>query len=262
MLKFCNLDPAKARTRDVKESYHSRDACISEKRKKFFESEDIGPEQKYGYLYVDYLEEFRTVLNVINCKKPYYFSTIDTSDENLEKLKTGLSKITRAGNTNLKMTVADTPSIFDGSIQTEFDVNSSIETVWKRYDLDLHHRDSEIEPVGRENRFCLSYVYTIGEQQELREISMLIDYPLFRFLLMSADDYYMDRNGISIEEYAVNTFYRKVLHSMPEAYCKVHVRFEEAKRKNFINFSLDLKQRNSVLFGDTFHVRIEKESED
>lgn len=35
---------------------------------------------------------------------------------------------------------------------------------------------------------------------------MLIDYPLFRFLLMAADDYYMNRNGISIEEYAVNTF--------------------------------------------------------
>ena len=262
LLKFCNLDPAKQRTQDVKESYHSRDACIREKRKRFFESEDISPEKRYGCLYSDYLEEFRTVLNVINRQKPYYFSTIDTNDENLKKLKTGLSKITRAGNTNLKMAVADTPSIFDGSIQTEFDVGNGMETVWKRYDLDLHHRDREIEPVGRENRFFLSYVYTVDKQQDLQEVSMLIDYPLFRFLLMSAEDYYMDRSGVSIEEYAVNTFYRKVLHSMPEAYRKAHIRFDETKRKNFINFSLDLKQRNSVLFGDSFHVRIEKESED
>lgn len=78
---------------------------------------------------------------------------MDTSNENLVKLKLGLSKITRAGNTNLKMTVADTPSIFDGSIQTEFDISSNIETIWKRYDLDLRNRNNGISAAGQENRF-------------------------------------------------------------------------------------------------------------
>ena len=90
---------------------------------------------------------------------------------------------------------------------------------------------------------------------------MLIDYPLFRFLLLAADDYHMDRNGISIEEYAVNTFYRNVLRSMPDAYKKAHIRFDEMKKRNFTNFSLELKQQNSLLFGDSCIVMIEKESE-
>lgn len=257
--KFCCLDPAKARTRDANRKYGSREECIIEKRKNFFEQDDIEEEKRYALLYADYLTEFRSVLNVINGRHPYFFSTMDTSDRNLVKLKLGLSKITRAGNTNLKMTVADTPGIFDGSIQTEFDVSSNIETVWKRYDLDLRNRGSAISAVGQENRFSLSYVYSEGD--ELQEKSMLIDYPLFRFLMMAAEDYHMDRNGISIEEYAVNTFYRKVLHSMPDAYRKAHIRFDEAKRKNFTNFSLELKQQNSILFGSSTKVMIEKEAE-
>lgn len=257
--KFCFLDPAKARTEDVRRQYSSREECIREKRKKFFEQSDMEEEKRYALLYADYLEEFRSVLNIINSREPYFFSTMDTSDENLTKLKLGLSKITRAGNTNLKMTVADTPSIFDGSIQTEFDVNSNIETIWKRYDLDLKNENNTILTRGQENRFLLSYVYLEGE--ELKEKSMLVDYPLFRFLLMAAEDYYLDRNGSSIEEYAVNTFYRKVLHLMPDAYRKAHIRFDEAKKKNFMNFSLELKQQNSILFGNSTKVMIEKEAE-
>ncbi len=257
--KFCCLDPAKARTRDANRQYGSREECIIEKRKNFFEHGDIKAEERYALLYADYLTEFRSVLNIINGRAPYFVSTMDTSDRNLVKLKLGLSKITRAGNTNLKMTVADTPSIFDGCIQTEFDISSNIETVWKRYDLDLQNRGSGILPAGQENRFFLSYVYMEGNR--LREESMLIDYPLFRFLLMAADDYHMDRNGISMEEYAVNTFYRKVLHSMPDAYRKAHIRFDEAKRKDYINFSLELKQQNLFLFGNSTKVMIEKEAE-
>lgn len=198
-------------------------------------------------------------MNAINYREPYFFSTMDTNDRNLVRLKLGLSKINRAGNTNLKMTVADTPSIFDGCIQTEFDISSDIETIWKRYDLDLKSRDNGNLPAGQENRFFLSYVYMEGDN--LREESMLIDYPLFRFLLMAADDYHIDRNGISMEEYAVNTFYRKVLHSMPDAYRKAHIRFDEAKRKDFMNFSLELKQQNSILFRSSTKVMIEKEAE-
>ena len=257
--KFCCLDPAKARTRDANRQYGSREECIIEKRKNFFEQGDIKAEERYALLYADYLTEFRSVLNIINGRAPYFVSTMDTSDRNLVKLKLGLSKITRAGNTNLKMTVADTPSIFDGCIQTEFDISSNIETVWKRYDLDLQNRGGGILPAGQENRFFLSYVYMEGNR--LREESMLIDYTLFRFLLMAADDYHMDRNGISMEEYAVNTFYRKVLHSMPDAYRKAHIRFDEAKRKDYINFSLELKQQNLFLFGDSTKVMIEKEAE-
>ena len=159
------------------------------------------------------------------------------------------------------MTVADTPSIFDGSIQTEFDINSNIETVWKRYDLDLQNCMENNLSEGRENRFFLSYVYPSEDGKSLQEISMLIDYPLFRFLLFAADDYHMDRTGISIEEYAVNTFYRKVLRSMPNAYHKAHVRFDEMKKRNLTNFSLELKSQNSLLFGNKSIVMIEKESE-
>lgn len=257
--KFCCLDPAKARTRDANRQYSSREGCIIDKRKSFFEQDNIETEKRYELLYADYLTEFRQTLNAINCRTPYFFSTMDTNDRNLVKLKLGLSKINRAGNTNLKMTVADTPSIFDGCIQTEFDISSNIETIWKRYDLDLESRDSGNLPAGQENRFFLSYVYAVGD--ELREESMLIDYPLFRFLSMAADDYHMDRNGVSMEEYAVNTFYRKVLHSMPDVYRKAHIRFDETKRKDFMNFSLELKQQNSILFGSSTKVMIEKEVE-
>ncbi len=258
MQKFCSLDPAKARTGNANGQYASREECIIEKRRNFFEKE-IDAEERYTLLYADYLTEFHSILKVINNKPPHFFSTMDTSNENLVKLKLGLSKITRAGNTNLKMTVADTPSIFDGSIQTEFDISSNIETIWKRYDLDLRNRNNGISAAGQENRFFLCYIYSEGE--ELQEKSMLIDYPLFRFLLMAADDYYMNRNGISIEEYAVNTFYRKVLHSMPDAYRKAHIRFDETKRKKFMNFSLELKQQNSILFESSTKVVIEKEAE-
>lgn len=257
--KFCRLDPAKARARNANQPYSSREECIAEKRKSFFESEGVA-EEKYKLLFADYLAEFRNALQFINSTPPYYFSTIETAEENLTKLKLGLSKITRAGNTNLKMTVADTPSMFDGSIQTEFDVNNNIETVWKRYDLDLNQRDGGLSENGRENRFFLSYVYQDADGK-LQEEDMLIDYPLFRFLMMAADDYHMDRNGISIEEYAVNTFYRKVLRSMPDAYRKAHIRFGEMKKREFTNFSLELKRQNSFLFGDSRKVMIEKELE-
>lgn len=257
--KLCCMDPAKARARDVNRQYDSREACIADKRESFFERDDTDAGKRYELLYADYLAEFRSVLNTMNCRSPYFFSTMDPNDRNLVKLKLGLSKINRTGNTNLKMTVADTPSIFDGCIQTEFDISSNIETIWKRYDLDLKNRGGEVLPAGQENRFFLSYVYMEGD--ELREESMMIDYPLFRFLLMAADDYHMDRNGISMEEYAVNTFYRKVLHSMPDAYRKAHIRFDETKRKNFTNFSLELKQQNNFLFGSSTKVMIEKEAE-
>lgn len=257
--KICCLDPAKSRTQDLNRSYSSRDECIREKRENFFTSTG-GAEDKYELLFADYLAEFRSVLHFINTTPPYFFSTIEMEEENLTKLKLGLSKITRAGNTNLKMTVADTPSIFDGSIQTEFDLNSSVETVWKRYDLDLRQRGGNPTGAGAENRFFLSYVYQDAEGK-FQEEDMLIDYPLFRFLMMAADDYHMDRNGISIEEYAVNTFYRKVLHSMPEAYRKAHIRFGETKRRNYTNFSLELRQQNSILFESSRKVIIEKELE-
>lgn len=257
--KICRLDPAQGRTQDLNRSYRSRDECISEKRKSFFDSK-YAVNQKYALLFADYLAEFRAVLHFINTTYPYFFSTIEMAEENLTKLKLGLSKITRAGNTNLKMTVADTPSIFDGSIQTEFDLNSNVETVWKRYDLDLRQRDKNLEETGLENRFFLSYVYQ-DEEGKLHEEDMLVDYPLFRFLMMAADDYHMDRNGISIEEYAVNTFYRKVLHSMPETYRKAHIRFGETKRRNYTNFSLELKQQNSFLFENSRKVIVEKELE-
>ena len=256
--KFCCLDPAKARTREINKLYSTREECISEKRRYFFEAVNTEPEKRYTFLYADYLAEFRNVLNMIN-RTPYYFSTIEADNENLEKLKLGLNTLTRAGNTNLNMTVADTPSVFDGSIQTEFDVSSNIETVWKRYDFDLRNRSESPETIGQENRFFLSYIYADKDSQELQEVDMLIDYSLFRFLLMAADGYFMDRSGISIEEYAINTFYRKVLHSMPEAYRKAHIRFGETKRKNFVNFSLELKKQNSILFGQSRKVIIEKE---
>lgn len=258
--KFCSMDPAKTRNRDAGRQYGSREECMAEKRRFFFESEGDANE-KYELLYADYLKEYREVLDVLNRKQPYFFSTMDSTDANLVKVKLGLCKITRAGNTNLKMTVADTPSIFDGSIQTEFDISSSMETIWKRYDLNLQHRDRADLSAGSENCFYLSYVYQDETGAELREIKMLINYSLFRFLMLSADDYHIDRDGISIQEYAVNTFYRKVLRSMPETYKKAHIRFDEKKKKRFTNFSLELIEQSSLLFGNRSMVMIEKESE-
>ncbi|MCM1191938.1 MAG: ATP-binding protein [Butyrivibrio sp.] len=258
--KFYSMDPAKKRSRNTGMQYSSREDCMAEKRRLFFESE-IDADERYELLYVDYIKEYRAVLDIINGREPYFFSTMDSEDENLVKLKLGLSKITRAGNTNLKMTVADTPSIFDGSIQTEFDIDSSMETIWKRYDLDLQHRGKEELSAGTENCFYLSYVYPGETESKLQEIKMLINYPLFRFLMFSADDYHTDRNGVSIQEYTVNTFYRKVLRSMPETYRKAHIRFDEKKKKRFTNFNLELIEQNSMLFGNRSMVMIEKESE-
>lgn len=258
--KFCSMDPARKRSRDTGRQYSSREECAAEKRSFFFESQG-GVNEKYELLCADYLKEYRAALDVINGRPPFFFSTMENTDANLVKLKTGLSKITRAGNTNLKMTVADTPSIFDGSIQTEFDINNSMETIWKRYDLDLQWRNRTELSAGTENCFYLSYVYPDEIGEKLREIKLLINYPLFRFLMLSADDYHIDRNGVSIQEYAVNTFYRKVLRSMPETYRKAHIRFDDKRKKRFTNFSLELMEQNSLLFGNRSMVIIEKELE-
>lgn len=70
--KFCCLDPAKARTRDANKQFGSREECIIDKRKSFFEQDNIETEKRYGLLYADYLTEFRQTLDAINCRMPYF----------------------------------------------------------------------------------------------------------------------------------------------------------------------------------------------
>ena len=77
--------------------------------------------------------------------------------------------------------------------------------------------------------------------------------------MMCSDDYFMNRNELSIEEYAVNTFYRKILQTKAQAYDSVVIRFEE-KTEDICDFSLTVHENEDFFTEEKEQsIRIRKE---
>ena len=63
--------------------------------------------------------------------------------------------------------------------------------------------------------------------------------------MMCSKDYFMNRNELSVEEYAVNTFYRKILQETKQAYDSIVIRFAESMEE-VCDFSLMIHTREDI----------------
>jgi len=246
--KVSRMDPARKRV-SYPESIHTKEEYQAYVRKLFF---DQG-QNSYGMLAMDYLTEFYEVLYYMN-QPPYHYDTIEDRKSILQRLKRGISKMSSRGKSDTGLVVTDTPAIFDNKIRTEFLVMQDMSLIWHRYDLKIK---SKISPPKRLwNKFYLSYL--TGESEK-KLISLLIDYRQFRFLLMCEEDYFMNRNESTIEEYAVNTFYRKILQENNQAYDSIVIRFDE-KSNELCDFSLTVHNQQNIFTGESKRsIRIRKE---
>lgn len=105
------------------------------------------------------------------------------------------------------MTVVDTPAMLGDKIQTEFELGN-MDIVWNRYGLDFNNLNEKKIKEESRNRFCMSYIYNDSKGQ-IKSITMVIDYRLFRYLMMANDYYYLGHSNQSVEEYTINTFLEK-----------------------------------------------------
>ena len=97
-----------------------------------------------------------------------------------------------------------------------------------------------------------------GEERKL--IRLLIDYQQFRYLMLCSEDYFMNRNELTIEEYAVNTFYRKILREKEEAYDTILIRFDDKTEEN-CDFSLNVHKSEDIFSDDKSEsIRIKREN--
>lgn len=252
--KISRMDPAYKRRTDIseEESYQDIESCKREKRLQFFEAGD-----KYRLLAVDYLSEFQTALHAFE-ETPYLASEM-LQDGVLYQLKRGIGRLTRRGESNLALKVADTPSILGEDIQTEFELGN-MDIVWHRYGLDFN-RLEEGAKGEEQNCFGMSYVYPADEKEErLETITLAIDYKLFRYLMMADEYFYLSHNSKSIEEYTINTFFRKILKKKQGAYEKMLVKFVDQERDKYCNFSLSLQKMSRFLYGKKKIIKLKKES--
>ncbi len=246
--KVAEMDPALKRgpcggeIRTIREYIRAR-------RREFFEHQ----ERQYEMLRVDYLPEFYAVLGYMN-QRPYHYDASRDTNEILRMLKRGINKMSSQGRSDAGLVVTDTPPIFDGRIRMEFLGLADVALIWNRYDL----RAGQAADAGRLwNRFCLSYMVNTGQQKEL--LSLVIDYRLFRYLMMCSQDYFMNRNASSTEENAVSTFYRKILQQKEQIYSSIVIRFEE-KSEEICDFSLHVHEEEDFFSGETSQsIRIRKE---
>ena len=247
--KVSDMDPALERG-GCTEDIHTKREYISYKRKKFFEDR----EKQYEMLHVDYLSQFYEVLQYIN-SKPFYYDVSRNKNEILQMLKRGINKMSSKGRDDAGLIVTDTPFIFDGKIRLEFMGLQDVALIWNRYDLQI---GKEMEDEYRLwNQFCLSYISNIDGRKEL--ISLVIDYHLFCHLMMCSQDYFMNRDVLSQEENAVNTFYRKILQQKDQLYKSIAIRFEE-KSEEICDFSLTVHEEENLITEEkTRTIRIQKE---
>ena len=133
-----------------------------------------------------------------------------------------------------------------------------IEIIWHRYGLDFQHPDEEEHSPEERNRFAMSYVYE-GEDGEIGAITLVINYRLFRYLMMADDYYYLSHNSKSIEEYTINTFFRKILKKKKGSYEKMTVRFHNKEQGNLCDFSMQVMGKKSVLSGKNKAIKIKRE---
>lgn len=221
--KISCMDPSKKR--------EERDLCntvqisgkkdyIRWRRKNFFQYEG----DKYQLLNVDYLVDFYEVLEYMN-QPPYNYDTAHDKNPELQALKMGIKKMENRGKDDMGLVVTDTPLIFDNQIRTEFMIMQDMSMIWHRYDMQIGKRAEKSERMW--NKFYLSYLLKGDNNGDKKLISLLIDYKQFKYLMMCSKDYFMNKNELSVEEYAVNTFYRKILQESKQAYDAIVIRFDE-----------------------------------
>lgn len=231
--------------------YQTVEEYIKKKREFFFKTMD----NKYELLNIDYLSEFQKIIHYFT-ETPFVDSS-SVQDGDLYSLKRGLGRLTRKGESDLGMTVADTPVMLGNEIQTEFELGN-IDIIWHRYGLDFNHLEDNTLKEECYNHFCMSYVYN-GENGKLKSITMVIDYRLFKYLMLANDYFYLSHSSKSIEEYTINTFFRKILKTRKGVYGKMMVKFTDQKKEETCNFSLSLQERNRLLFPGEKIVKLKKE---
>lgn len=245
--KISCMDPAMKRGKCPK-NITTKEAYRSYRRKQFFEPES----DKYAMLNVDYLVEFNQVLQYMD-RPPYHYDTIQDNNAILQKLKKGINKMSNQGNGDRGLIITDTPFILGNQIRTEFMLMQDMNMIWHRYDMQMGAKTMDLKKGW--NKFYLSYV--IKEDRTL--ISLLIDYSQFRYLMACSEDYYMNRNELTVEEYAVNTFYRKILQKREQAYDSIVIRFNE-KAEQLCDFSLTVHESEDFFTGEKSRtVRIRRE---
>ena len=247
--KVSDMDPALERggyTADI----HTKREYISYKRKKYFKDR----EKQYEMLHVDYLSQFYEVLNYMNIA-PFHYDVSRNKNETLQMLKQGINKMSSRGRYDSRLVVTDTPFIFDGKIRLEFMGLQDIALIWNRYDLRIGKKMENEDRLW--NQFCLSYISNIDGKKEL--ISLVIDYHMFCHLMMCSQDYFMNRDVLSQEENAVNTFYRKILQQKDQLYKSIAIRFEE-KSEEICDFSLTVHEEENLVTEEKKQtIRIQKE---
>lgn len=67
--------------------------------------------------------------------------------------------------------------------------------------------------------------------------------------MMCSQDYFVNRGVISLEENAVNTFYRKILQQKNQLYQSIAIRFEE-KDEEICDFSLTVHEEEDLFTGE------------
>jgi len=104
----------------------------------------------------------------------------------------------------------------------------------------------------------MSYVYE-QEDGQPGAITLVINYRLFRYLMLADDYYYLSHNSKSIEEYTINTFFRKILKKKKGAYEKMTVRFANKGQGDLCDFSLKLQEKRSLISGNNKAIKIKRE---
>lgn len=236
------------------EDCHSIEECIRHKREFFFQTTG----NKYELLNIDYLSEFRQVIDFF--QKNMFIDSSSVQDGALYALKRGLGRLTRKGQSDLGMTVADTPAMLGDDIQTEFELGN-LDIIWHRYGIDFNDLEKNQIKDESGNCFCMSYVYNdiSGTDESLHAITMVIDYRLFRYMMMANDYFYFSHDSKSVEEYTINTFFRKILKTRRGVYGKMMVKFTNQKQENLCNFSLSIQEKQRVLFRGEKVIKLKKE---
>lgn len=237
--KVAKMDPGLERSRHF--TADSKGAYRNMLRKAFFDAE----QDAYEMLHVEYLKAFREALKHIH-RQPYHFDTATDDSPVLRQLKRGINKIGNQEKSDAGLTVTDVPAIFDKKIRMEFLVVQDISMIWHRYDLQIGGKKPKEGLTW--NKFYLSYQYK-DEKNRRNLISLLIDYNQFRYLMLCSEDYFLNRNGLSQEEYAVNTFYRKILSVKEHAYDTVKVCFDDSLSK-YCDFKLTIHAETDFWTGE------------
>lgn len=237
--KVSRMDPGLERGGNV--AAKTKEEYRNSRRKAFFDAQ----EDTYGMLHMEYLREFREALEHIH-RPPYHFDIATDHHPVLWQLKKGINKMSNQGKSDTGLTVTDTPAIFDKKIRMEYLVVQDIGMVWHRYDLQI----GGAKPVDDVfwNKFYLSYLHW-EKNGDRKLISLLIDYNQFCFLMRCSYDFFMNRNGMSQEEYSVNTFYRKILSDKENAYDAVRVCFD-GDLGLYSDFKLNIHTEKDIFTGD------------